>query len=515
MTRWIKRLFARPSSPQAPKVRLGLESLDRRDLPSISLVGTELLITGNHTRDLVAVTTNYNGTLTPYDDKVVVLRRFGVGGNPSENLVTDWLYEESATFSMYTPTRTGFTQSVKSIKCDLKDGWNEFDTNTSLPSAVYGGKDPDVLKGGWGADRLYGKEGSDALWGEGGDDQLFAGDGSDYLYGGQGRDVLVSVGGGADSLYGGDMNSRYGAIDSYWHDAGDSVEFSFFTDPPPAAVNHTIASFESLTIGSTKTAVGLTPNGEDLLEPTSFGTQTVTREDFAGNPLFASVGPRFDDIDQGAVGDCYFLARLSSLADKNPGHVREMVVDLGDGTYAVQFLDSANARRFVRVDGDLWVTAPGVPHHAGLGAESSLWVPIVEKAYAFYRNREGTYASIDGGNSPTHVGGTSKALGCADTEFGASSVDGLAFAYSILNELNKGKAVIMGGPGTLTNDTKITDANRCVGTHIRMVHSVETNAQGVPTRIFLYDLSGKGLTEFTNFDLLLHTSGGAKTVVPM
>jgi hypothetical protein len=72
------------------------------------------------------------------------------------------------------------------------------------------------------------------------------------------------------------------------------------------------------------------------------------------------------------------------------------VVDLGDGTYAVQFV-MGSARTFVRVDADLPTYASGLPAYAHTGAQGSMWVAVMEKAFAFYRRNAGTYASLSGG----------------------------------------------------------------------------------------------------------------------
>ena len=70
--------------------------------------------------------------------------------------------------------------------------------------------------------------------------------------------------------------------------------------------------------------------------------------------------------------------------------IQQLVVDLGDGTYAVHLEKSIlNNNKFYRVDADLPVANDGdtVPQFAGLGAEDSLWVALVEKAYAIDRER--------------------------------------------------------------------------------------------------------------------------------
>src|SRR5438552_1663293 len=42
-----------------------------------------------------------------------------------------------------------------------------------------------------------------------------------------------------------------------------------------------------------------------------------------------------DDINQGQVGDCYFLSALAEEASKNPGWIKQLVRARGDGTFDV------------------------------------------------------------------------------------------------------------------------------------------------------------------------------------
>ena len=45
-----------------------------------------------------------------------------------------------------------------------------------------------------------------------------------------------------------------------------------------------------------------------------------------------------NDIYQGSLSDCYFLAPLASLAYSEPQKLMNTAVDLGDGTYAFRFV---------------------------------------------------------------------------------------------------------------------------------------------------------------------------------
>ena len=101
------------------------------------------------------------------------------------------------------------------------------------------------------------------------------------------------------------------------------------------------------------------PNIGNLADPDST-VEDVTRpyQSFAGLPLFNSDTPIADDVNQGAVGDCYFMAPISAVAKRQPHQIRNSVADLGDGTFAVRLRRDGNVR-FVRVDADLPVNRLG------------------------------------------------------------------------------------------------------------------------------------------------------------
>ena len=68
----------------------------------------------------------------------------------------------------------------------------------------------------------------------------------------------------------------------------------------------------------------------------------------AAGSLFC-FGPSETDVDQGSVGDCYFLASLGSVADRDPGRIEDIFTDNGDGTFTVRFFRDGNAE-YVTVD---------------------------------------------------------------------------------------------------------------------------------------------------------------------
>ena len=240
---------------------------------------------------------------------------------------------------------------------------------------------------------LFGEEGTDTLKGGSGDDSLFGGAGTNYLYGMTGRDTLVSVGGNAnDALAGG------AGEDIFWTDNA-STEKIYDADAYEAA--HTVnkvTRFASTRIGSSTQAIPSTLLGQRLADPTPTSKAYVYKR-FDNRPLFAAAGPTADDVQQGQTGDCYLTSTLAAAATVTPDNIRGMVGDLGDGTYAVRFEASNGASTFYRVDNDLAVYNANstTPAYAGLGVNGSVWVAIVEKAFAFARRNQGSYDSLNTG----------------------------------------------------------------------------------------------------------------------
>lgn len=121
------------------------------------------------------------------------------------------------------------------------------------------------------------------------------------------------------------------------------------------------------------------------------GWKHAEKRDVADRPLFGPAGPRAADVMQGDVGDCYLDSSLAGLANSPQGRrrLRQLVTAHDDGTYTVRFADGER----VRVDGDLYVTNGDDATYSEI-AQGSIWVGIVEKAYA---QRHGGYQPIDGG----------------------------------------------------------------------------------------------------------------------
>ena len=332
---------------------------------------------------------------------------------------------------------------------------------------IHGGGGNDTVKGGVGNDFLFGDAGNDSILGEGWNDNLYGGAGDDILDGGTGSDILVDIGGGTHDIFVGGDDDSAGQLDSFWLDS----DFTETTNASNAEVSaghmHRIAGFAN--------GVSKELNGQDLPDPGLYQpgadvdySATYDHAEphrFDGNPLFFYGDPYLMDVKQGALGDCYFLAGIGAVAKQKPDKIKQSIVDLGDGTYAVQFFNGGS-QAFYRVDNELparsyWYGYPVISGiiYARPGMGNDMWVPIMEKAYALYRG--GSYSNIDGGwaNEPYDALG----LSCSTKD-----VDDGDALQTIKNALAAGQAVSV---DTLWGHFHSGDT--IVANHVYSVYSVD------------------------------------------
>jgi hypothetical protein len=365
-----------------------------------------------------------------------------------------------ADYIQVAPTAGGFTVS--------NGAWNTTVAGVFASIVVHGGKGNDVViidPSITTPVSLFGGLGDDTLTGGAGDDNLYGQGGTDNLIGGAGNDVLVNIG---DSR--GDIATGGEGLDSFWTGTGKSEQITDASaDEIAGGAVHRVASFRGFSTmrrGAPRAnRISLDLNGGDLADPAV--DDGAVYANFASDPLFASTGPSGDDVDQGYVGDCWFLASLAATARTNPNAIRQAVVELGDGTYAVQFANADGSMAFVRVDADLPTASWGGMQYAGLGEQNSLWVAIMEKAYATFRDGgPASYADLDGGWMDEAFG---------DLGFESNAVwdagNGDDLLGQIAQELAAGKAVTM-AINTPKNGAPV------IGSHAYTVVSVDTDSQG-------------------------------------
>ncbi|MCW2274676.1 peptidase C2 [Rhodoblastus acidophilus] len=114
-------------------------------------------------------------------------------------------------------------------------------------------------------------------------------------------------------------------------------------------------------------------------------------------PLFASGGPSMNDINQGYLGDCYFLSSCAEVAFQNPSLISSMFTDNGNGTYGVRLYEKGVAH-YVTVNSQL-ANGGTIFNHA-----ADLWASLAEKAYAQLQASGAYTGNTISGNSYSAIG---------------------------------------------------------------------------------------------------------------
>lgn len=129
-------------------------------------------------------------------------------------------------------------------------------------------------------------------------------------------------------------------------------------------------------------------------------------------PIFPKE-PSPKDIMQGKIGDCFFLAGLSSIVARDPSAVTKMIKDNGDGTVTVKMHDVVVSKernehgqeiekktfkpKYITFDKSVLHTDYSIREHADKGAP---WVTMLEKAYAIHK---GSYTMLGEGGFANDV----------------------------------------------------------------------------------------------------------------
>ena len=228
-------------------------------------------------------------------------------------------------------------------------------------------------------------------------------------------------------------------------------------------------------LGTDLPSLSVSAIGEQNLNPT-YQTSTL--------PLFGSSGsPSYLDVNQGYLGDCYFVAALGETALKNPSLIENMITANGNGTYSVRFYVNGQPD-YVTVDGQLPVMGGGYSWANGSTQEfangkADDWVALVEKA--FVQLNEQTAAANYGGHTTGNAyedinGGTAITL---------SEITDQTFTTYNLNP-SESKPTLSSLMSTLSADwtagdeiilsTPNVDNGNLVGDHMYMVSGVNSSA---------------------------------------
>ena len=294
--------------------------------------------------------------------------------------------------------------------------------------------------------KVTGAFGEVAVWAGAGDDRVvidssvtldvrvYGQAGNDTITNGtKGKATIVTVGGGTDAVTGNGVKT------SYWVDKADAVTAS--AAERAFGRVHAIAAFYQpyTTTAGAAGYVTAEPDGANLVDPAAGGAGTIR---LTASSLWGT-GAKQEDVNQGQVNDCYFLSPLQSLARLQPDRLRELAVDLGDGTFAVQFTRNGVAQ-YVRVDGDLATGSWGGLYYNHLGPSGNQWAAILEKAYAFFRTGQNSYSSLNYG----WMQSVYQDFGIACTSFGLTT-DQNTFYTQVSTALAANRAVDVGTLSTI------------------------------------------------------------------
>lgn len=175
---------------------------------------------------------------------------------------------------------------------------------------------------------------------------------------------------------------------------------------------------------------------------------------YASGSLFQN-GLHYSDIDQGSVGDCYFLAAVTATAYQNPNAISNMFIDNGDGTFTVRFFNNGVAD-YVTVDRYLPANSSNNRIYADWGggayneSNNELWVALLEKAYAQLNDSEwigqdgtNSYSGIAYGNSGAALKHITGRTVSSDNSLDASDIS------AIISAINSERVITAGTPSNV------------------------------------------------------------------
>ena len=229
---------------------------------------------------------------------------------------------------------------------------------------------------------------------------------------------------------------------------------------------------------------GHSPNPETLADQ-SYGIVhgDVARKEAGDASAFSP-----DDINQGQLGDCYFLSAMAAVARTNPAALRRLIKDNGDGTYDVTLYVAGShgwsnkTPQTVRITSEFPMQKGAIADaHSGSDRggtgktdDAELWPMLLEKALATIR---GSYHAIEGGFG---VDGFNVLLPTASAKYTISpNAPDQAFSR-IAAALHAGRALTAGSVHSLTPALqKRADERTLVLGHEYSVQSVDVGKRKV------------------------------------
>ena len=200
-------------------------------------------------------------------------------------------------------------------------------------------------------------------------------------------------------------------------------------------------------------------------------------------PLYGSTGaPKYTDVSQGYLGDCYFVSSLGEVALQNPSAIKSMITSNGNGTFGVRFYVNGQPD-YVTVNEQLPNLGGGYRWANGSTLEfangaSDNWVALVEKAYAQLNAQTAAPHGMELSSASDSYAGIAAGTGSALTMitdqsekptslYHGESASALASILSnTASNFSSGEEVLMSTPNN--------SSGNLVGDHMYMVTGINT-----------------------------------------
>src|SRR5579883_1105772 len=127
----------------------------------------------------------------------------------------------------------------------------------------------------------------------------------------------------------------------------------------------------------------------NVLQPAAWnnGTWSAVNTSPSATWLYGATGtPQINAVNQGSLGDCWFLSSLEALDAMNSSRISNMISYVGNGIYGIK-LYSGGVQQTVYVNDSLMSTVNN-------GNSNGNWASLIEKAYAAANGD--AYATMDG-----------------------------------------------------------------------------------------------------------------------
>jgi hypothetical protein len=226
-------------------------------------------------------------------------------------------------------------------------------------------------------------------------------------------------------------------------------------------------------LGTNLPSLSVSAIGEENLDPT-YKTSTL--------PLFGTSGtPSYLDVNQGYLGDCYFVSALGETALQDPSLIENMITSNGNGTYSVCFYVNGQAD-YVTVNSQLpymngydWANGSTLEFANG----PVEWVALVEKAFAELNAQTAAanygghpvgdaYEDLNGGTAITLSEITDQTFNTYNLSSGESKTTLSSLMSTLSTDFKAGDEIILSTPNV--------DNGNLVGDHMYMITGVNASA---------------------------------------